>query len=137
MGEWYDVGLQAGKKVAEAVDSFIEKEDYWPKREKVLSDGSKVYQWFHKWNPYRYPDEKRFVELLRRFDDADVEDEENAYKLVAVGDEGGSDEIYNVPGYELFTAIYNPARVQYPDEWYWPDDENPLPERSFSIRTCQ
>ena len=126
MGQWFDVGLQAGKSVAEKVDEFIKREGFTPNKRRTLSDGSTIYRWYMKWNPYWFKDEKRFVELLNTFDGnpefmSDEEYENTAYKLVAVGDEGGTDEIANDGGYELFDGIYNSYSVTYPAPF---DDED-------------
>ena len=132
MGEYYDIGLQAGKKVAEAVDAFIKAEhkgekpgeNFDPKKRKVLSDGSTVYQWNMKWQPSWFANEKRFVGILAGFNDGQLPDEleidepvDYAYKLVCVGDEGGQDERSNTYGYEYFDGLYNACQVTYPDEF--------------------
>lgn len=129
MGEWYDIGLWAGKKVAEKVDALIKEEhksesrNFDPEMTRPMPDGSKVYQWCCKWNPGRYPEEKKLVRILRGFDDAykkelKGEDEEvaHAYKLVAVGDQDGYDEMANSYGYDYFVELYRPSSVHYPEE---------------------
>lgn len=145
MPQWYDVGLQAGKKVAEAVDAFIEQEhkgnkrmeNFDPDKTKVLSDGSKIYRWNMKWDPSWFDDEKRFVAVLFQFNDENLPDEDTicengedfddyAYKLVAVGDEGGQDKICNSYGDNYFDGIYNDCSVTYPDEFH----DNP-PEKIY------
>lgn len=133
MGQWYNIGLQAGKKVAEAVDAFIKAEhkgdtlglNFDPEKRKTLSDGTTVYKWSMKWAPSFYKDEGRFVEVLKGFDDNKLPfddlfadgTEEYGYKLVAVGDEGGQDKMGNSIGYEIFDGLYNACEVTYPDEF--------------------
>ncbi len=125
MGQWYDVGLQAGKKVAEKIDEFIrnehksEKENFDPKKRKTLKDGTTVYQWYKIWQPEWFEDEKRFVKVLKQFEDFDFdgtpEEIDYAFKLVAVGDEGSEDSISNCLGDEYFDGLYNAHCVTYPD----------------------
>ena len=133
MGQWYNIGLQAGKKVAEAVDAFIKAEhkgdtlglNFDPEKRKTLSDGTTVYKWSMKWAPSFYKDEGRLVEVLKGFDDKQLPfddlfaagTEEYGYKLVAVGNEGGQDEMSNSIGYEFFAGLYNAYEVAYHDEF--------------------
>lgn len=126
MGQWYDIGLQAGKTVAEKVDEFIKNEQFNPKRRKRLRDGSVVYQWYMKWNPYLFKDEQRFCDLLETFDDlgtwiSDEQYKNMAYKLVCVGDEGGNEELGNEAGNELFDCLYDACEVTFPDE-FWEEE---------------
>lgn len=139
MGQWYDVGLQAGKIVANAIDAFIASEhkgdnpgeNFDPCTRKEISDGSIVYRWQMKWDPYWFEDEGRFVEVLDKFSDANLPDEDEiealgleyddyAYKLVAVGDEGGQDELCNEIGADIFDGLYNACEVTFPDEFCEP-----------------
>ena len=137
MGEWFTVGLQTGKKVTEAVDEFIRKEHFGGQR-KDLVDGTTMYQWSMKWSPHWYKDEERFVAVLNRFEDgaiADVPEEEledYAFKLVAVGDDGGSDEMGNDIGYELFDGLYEGRCVTFPEEW----EELPNVRELDTVRTA-
>ncbi len=138
MGEWYNIGLQTGKKVTEAIDQFIKTEhkndnrgaNFDPDNRKTLADGSTIYEWNMKWNPCCYEDEKRFVSVFSEFHDAYValldEDEKSdyAYKLVAVGDEGGQDEMGNEIGYEIFYDLYSNRTVAFPESFdNEPDDD--------------
>ena len=99
MGQMYNIGLQAGKEVAKAVDSFIEAENkgelnnFNPINRKVLSDESVIFHWCMKWKPSWYEDEKRFVAVLDQFENDKLKKNQDddyyydrAYKLVAVGD---------------------------------------------------
>lgn len=121
MGQYYDIGLQAGRKVAAKVDEFIKQESFAPESRKTLTDGSTIYRWYMKWDPYWFNDERKFVELLRSFGQENgeiIDDEEyfdTSYKLVAVGDEGGRDEESNNGGYELFDELYDSCRVEFPE----------------------
>lgn len=113
MGEIYDIGLQAGSEIAKEIDGFIkseyknEFENFDPYKVRAMPDGSKLYRWSRKWDPYRYSDEKRLIAILRQFDHTDNgesrRDEEEidlAYKLAAMGDGGGFDERGNGYGYK-------------------------------------
>lgn len=138
MGEWYIIGLQTGKKVTEAVDDFIASEhhsdahgdNFDPTNRKTLSDGSTIYRWYMKWNPYQYADEARMVGILQNFNKLNTEeltnseDEDFAYKLVAVGEEGGMDDLANEQGYELFDCLYSNLDVTFPEDW---DEEESKP----------
>lgn len=121
MGQWFDIGLQAGKTVAEKVDEFIKKNNFNPENRRTLADGTVIYSWCMKWNPFYFKDEKKFVTLLQSFnyDDpskmSDDEYESTAYKLVAVGDEGGEDELGNEAGYEIFDGLYKSHDVIFPE----------------------
>lgn len=133
MGQWYDIGLQAGKTVAEKVDEFIKNEkNFAPKRRKELRDGSVVYQWYMKWNPYLFTDEKKFCELLEEFDDDgdwlddDEQYKDKAYKFVGVGDEGGNEEFGNEAGNDLFDCLYDACEVTFPDEFWEEEPETSI-----------
>lgn len=136
MGQWYDIGLQAGKIVAEKVDEFIKNEqNFNPKRRKRLRDGSVVYQWYMKWNPYLFKDEQRFCDLLETFDDlgtwiSDEQYKNMAYKLVCVGDEGGNEELGNEAGNELFDCLYDACEVTFPDEFWEEESETEITNES-------
>lgn len=125
MGEYYDIGLQTGKKLAKKVDAVIKQlhnsDEYGdnmdPINRKELDD-SVVYRWNMKWQPLYYKDEQRLIAILDEYEDS--KDEDYAYKLIAVGDSGGQDERGNEIGYELFEGLYNACEVTYPCDW----DEN-------------
>lgn len=129
MGEIYDIGLQAGSEIAKEIDGFIkseyknEFENFDPYKVRTMPDGSKLYRWSRKWNPYRYSDEKRLIAILRQFDHTDNgesrSDEEEidlAYKLVAMGDGGGFDERGNGYGYKYFEELRLPTSVDCPGD---------------------
>ena len=117
----YEIALRAGSDVAKAVDDFVESvkkdsggsEDYDPVRQKLMSDGSTVYVWAGKWNPYKYDVDRRFMKTLADFDEYDGD--EQAYRLVAVADESAPDIFYNEAGMECFPDL-RPG-ICYPDEW--------------------
>lgn len=132
MGQWYEIGLQTGKKITEAVDAFIKAEhksnkpgdNFDPKARKTLSDGTTIYKWYMKWEPSWYQDEKRFMAVLDTYNDNFIEalDDDNdaddyAWKLIAVGDEGGSDERGNTAGFDTFEDLYNAAAVTFPEDF--------------------
>ncbi len=129
MGEFYEIGLQTGKKVTENVDAFILAEhkdkdhNFDPADRRTLSNGSTIYRWYMKWQPYFFEDEKRFIKMLQQFDDDELENipddeiEDYAYKYVAVGDEGGQDEGGNEIGYEIFDSLYNANAVTFPESF--------------------
>ena len=136
MGQWFDIGLQAGKTVAEKVDKFIKDEEFTPKNRKELRDGSVIYYWYTKWQPYWYEDEKKFLSLLHSFDGIDRNSEEyetTAYKLVAVGDEGGQDEFDNEAGYEIFDGLFIDYGINFPETFDPEPKETLNRERLFVI----
>ena len=132
MGEWYEIGVQAGKRVAKDIDKFIADmhkgdaagENYDPNARKELKDGSVMYLWYMKWDPYWYKDEKAFMEVLKKYED-ESEDDELAYKLVASGDEGGCYEDGNEIGYDIFDGLYRSSGVAFPEKW----EESPYKEK--------
>jgi len=132
MGQWYNIGLQTGRKVTEAIDEFIKSEhrsdtvgdNFDPQARKTLSDGTTIYKWYMKWEPYWYKDEQRFMAVLNKFDeefiatlDEDVDEEDYAWKLVAVGDDGGLDTCGNEIGFDIFDCLYNAAGVTFPEDF--------------------
>lgn len=140
MGQWYNIGLQAGREVAKDVDAFIKAEhksdklgdNFDPSARKELKDGSVIYSWYMKWDPSWYQDEKRFMAVLDKFSDEAVEEVVNeedfiddadvfAWKLVAVGDEGGQDERGNWLGFDTFDGLYNAAAVTFPESFDEPE----------------
>ncbi len=130
MGEFYNIGLQCGKTVAEAVDKYLKEvhvsdhagENMDPANTKALEDGSKMYKWYMKWAPYQFIREKGLIDILKVYSDVE-DDEDKAYKFVAVGDEGGSDEYANTIGYEIFDGLYRSSNVVFPEDW----EEQPSP----------
>ena len=52
MGQWYNIGLQTGRKVTEAVDAFIKAEhkndapgdNFDPEARKTLPNGTTIYR---------------------------------------------------------------------------------------------
>ena len=76
----YEIGLQAGKEVAARVDALIASlhhtdkrgENFDPIKRMVLSDGSTVYRWYQKWNPYLYSDQKSLVDTVKQFGDNEI-----------------------------------------------------------------
>ena len=157
MGEWYTIGLQAGKKVAEKVDAFIAAEhksdrlgeNFDPEKKYQAADSSTVYIWSMKWQPSWYEVEKRFIDVLEEFyEDGPLAKvfgekefpEEYAWKLVAVGNEGGDDERGNEIGFEIFDELYYSRRLVEPDPvidgesgTYIPDWET-KPGKYFTLR---
>lgn len=120
MGEWSEIGLQAGKNVAEKVDEFIRSEhrddnldNFDPNNRKELADGTVIYTWYMKWYPDWYKDQKRFRDLLLTFDDVQAY-EDNAWKLVVVGDEGG---------YDSFDGLYLDRSITFPEPWKENEDQ--------------
>lgn len=130
MGQWYDIGLQTGRKVTKAVDAFIKAEhksdapgdNFDPEARKTLPNGTTIYKWYMKWEPSWYQHQKRFMAVLDKYNDAFIatldEDEDNyAWKLVAVGDEGGSDARGNTIGFDTFDCLNNAAAVTFPEDF--------------------
>lgn len=145
MGQWYEVGLQAGREVAKNVDAFIKAEhkserageNFDPKARKEFSDGSVTYAWYMKWQPEWFSDEKRFLAVLNKFSDESVDEIVNgddfiddeevfAWKLVAVGDEGGHDERGNTLGFNIFDGLYSTNAVIFPESF---DESEQVPKR--------
>ena len=138
MGKYYSIGLQTGKKAAEAVDAFIaerNKDDSFnfnPDKKKTLSDGSTTYQWCDKWQQSWSSDVTDLVKTLeQQFDDEQLENitsEDSfdvVYKLITLDDEGGQDEHWNEPGYEYFSDLCFTRTIIFPREF-----EDPFPGRS-------
>lgn len=123
MGNCYDVAAATGKYTTRAVEALIrrtkkagEKEGYdpSPNYKKRLPDGTTIFTWIKKWNPYRYDFDKELLALLKRNDNK--QDEDHAYMLVAVCDQEYSEVFYNDPGLECFGDLC--PGIIYPKEWY-------------------
>ena len=123
MGNFYDVAVATGKYTTRSVEVLIrrakkagEKEGYdpSPNYKKRLPDGTTIFTWIKKWNPYRYDFDKELLALLKRNDNK--QDEDHAYMLVAVCDQECSEVFYNDPGLECFGDLC--PGIVYPKEWY-------------------
>ena len=123
MGNCYDVAAATGKYTTRAVEALIrrakkagEKEGYdpSPNYKKRMPDGTTIFTWIKKWNPYRYDFDKELLALLKRNDNK--QDEDHAYMLVAVCDQEYSEVFYNDPGLECFGDLC--PGIIYPKEWY-------------------
>ncbi len=128
MGQWFDVGLQAGEKVSKEIDAFVDKihdadnpeESFDPVKRKTLSDGSTIYLWTIQWYKFSCTEKgMEFLRLLKKFSDdngVDPDDEGCAYKLVAVGEDGSFEERCNYAGSDLFEELRH--GLCFPDEWH-------------------
>ena len=122
MGNSFEVAVRTGKEVTKQVEAYLqmfEKENGkenvpYLSSKKKMKDGSTIFTWFMKWNPYRYSFDNGFMDVLRKNDDK--EDEDYAYMLVAVCAEGCSEVYCNDPGIECFADLC--PGVIYPEEWY-------------------
>lgn len=118
----YEIALQTGPKVTKAVEAYIRKAknsdktgyDPSPCRKKKMSNGSTIFMWSQKWNPYKYEFDKGLVSTLVRSQERT--DEDHAYMLVAVADQDISDMRFNDAGLEYFYELY--PGVIFPGEWY-------------------
>lgn len=123
-------------------------ENFDPIKKKVLSDGSTVYKWYQKWNPCLYKDQQSLVDTVRKFnndnvkeiinnlcdilnvEDYDLDDDleekyaDYAYKLICVGDEGGSDEYANEYGADYFDCLYDGSELVLPEEFNESDEQH-------------
>ncbi len=135
MEEMYTIGLQAGKNVAEIIDMFIKTENknqfnnFNPEKQKTLRNGTTVYKWYMKWNPMKFDDEQRFMEILRSFpndsniDLEDIPEEEysdyvkDAWKLVLLSDNGNEDMDGNHVGLNAFRGLHRTQNVSFPLGW--------------------
>ena len=104
MSEWFTIGLQTGKNVSKKVNEFIEskdaKENFKIDSKKELRDGTTIYRWYAVWAPWNYKVEKTLIDLLTTFKGSDNEDD--AFKLIAVGDDGGHDSMCNDLGIDSY-----------------------------------
>jgi hypothetical protein len=132
MGQFYEIGLQAGKDVAKEIDAFIVQEhksdkageNFDPEKRYTLDDGTSVYFWYQKWMPDLYSQQDRLLKTLNKFDNESMDKEislghsieSKAWKLVAVGDEGGFDEYGNLEGFEEFDGLYQSTRLVLPSD---------------------
>lgn len=136
MSELYTIGLQAGKNVVKAVEDFIELQycdesrNFNPKKRKDLEDGTSIYEWYMKWAPSWFREQGEFISLLKRFNGSS--DEDDAYKLVCVGNEGGHDEFCNDIGYDILDLYYN-LEIAYPEDWEEDEINNELPANIIDI----
>ena len=128
MSQMYTIGLQVGKNVAIKVDALVASEEaqqnFRVDTTKKLNDGTTVYKWYAEWATWNYPIQAKLVELLKEFKNSD--DEDDAYKLTAVGDDGGYDNMSNDKGWDLFTELGNSSGVVFPDEF---SDDNDVVEK--------
>ena len=112
MGEWFQIGLQAGKKAAEKVDVYNKDMMCTLEGRKELKNGSVIYKWCMKWNPGLYKEEEGLIELLKGMDE---NDEDYAYKMVCVGEEGSQDFYSNELGSDIFDELYEDHTVVFPE----------------------
>lgn len=122
MGNSSEVAVQTGKEATIKLEAFLrmferdngsENVPYLSSKKK-MGDGSTIFTWIKKWNPYRYDFDKGLIDVLKKNDDK--QDEEHAYMLVAVGDQEYNEVYRNDPGIECFADLC--PGVIYPEEWY-------------------
>lgn len=122
MSNIYEIALQTGATVTKAVETYIRKAkksdktgfDPSPYRKKKMSDGSTIFMWSGKWNPYKYEFDMGLVTTIERCEE--LTDEAHAYMLVAVSNQDVPDIIFNDAGLEHFGDLY--PGVIYPKEWF-------------------
>ena len=116
----YDIGLQAGKKVAKKVDAFIKSlhknddDNFDPVKKKVSPDGDAVYHWCEPWGINCL----KLTALLEKYDDADEDD--CAYKMVVYSDDAAPDLYCNRPGFDCFDELR--AGLMFPDFFHTTED---------------
>lgn len=124
MGNSSEVAVQTGKAATIKVEAFLrmfkrdtgsENVPYLSSKKK-MKDGSTIFTWIMKWNPYRYAFDKGLIDVLKKNDDK--QDEDHAYTLVAVSEQEYSEVYRNDPGLECFADLCPPRGVVYPEEWY-------------------
>lgn len=142
MGISYEIGLQAGKRVAEKVDSLISQlyvDDYNnfdPVKKKTSPNGTATYHWCEKWNRNC----RKLEALLHGYDDEslpETKDEEEleayAYKLIAYSDEDVPMFLYNSPGFDFFSIE---AGLLFPDSFYQDDAAKPVHDIALIEKTA-
>lgn len=122
MGNSFEVAVRTGKEATIEVEAFlrmIEKDNGsenvpYLSSKKKMKDGSTIFTWIKKWNPYRYAFDKGLIDVLKKNDDK--QDEDHAYMLVTVCEQEYSEVYRNDPGLECFADLC--PGVVYPEEWY-------------------
>lgn len=122
MSNIYEIALQTGEKVTRSVESYFRRTNKankaecvpFPFRKKKLTNGSTIFTFTGKWNPYRYDVDKGLIAVLERYNEKD--EDAYAYMLVAVADDAAPDIIFNDTGFERFGELC--PGVIYPNEWY-------------------
>lgn len=119
MGVSYEIGIMAGKNAAEKIDAFFNSEDVkenWSEVErKDLSDGSTMYRTWNNNHPSFYPVGKQFLEVIRNL--ADTDDEDDAYRVLMVSEEGYSEELSNTAGAKIFEEFCSSRKIEYPESF--------------------
>lgn len=122
MSNIYEIALQTGEKVTRSVESYFRRTNKankaecvpFPFRKKKLTNGSTIFTFTGKWNPYRYDVDKGLIAVLERYNEK--YEDSYAYMLVAVADDAAPDIIFNDTGFERFGELC--PGVVYPEEWY-------------------
>ncbi len=119
MSQSFTIGLQAAGNVTREVDAFVAtkeaQENFKLLKSKEMSDGSKVYKWEATWRPWNFKVQEKLIAILEKFNDS--EDEDDAYKLVALGEDGGYDRRDNIAGNERFTDFGDSPEILFPQEF--------------------
>ncbi len=137
MGEYYTVGLQAGKNVTKKVNEYITSchKDDWqnfdPDEVKTMEDGSTIYSWYTKWHPIGNETHIDLIKTLNSF--LNSKNKDDAYKLICVGEDGGNDLYGNEIGYEIFLDLYEERTIVYPDSSNKNEQTKELPANIIDV----
>jgi hypothetical protein len=119
MSQSFTIGLQTAGNVTKEVDAFVAskeaQENFKLSKSKELRDGSKIYKWEATWQPWNFKVQKKLITILEKFNGS--EDEDDAYKLVALGEDGGYDRRDNIAGNERFTDFGDSPEILFPQEF--------------------
>ena len=119
MGVSYEIGIMAGKNAAEKINAFFDNEDVkknWSEVEKkILPDDTTMYRTWTNNHPSWYEVGKKFLEVIRNL--ADTENEDDAYRVIMVSEEGYTEEYSNTIGQEVFEDFTSSNEINYPQSF--------------------
>ena len=128
MSTIYEVALETGAELAKKVEDYMQKANeertMFPYKKKTMEDGAVIFTFTGKWGPYNYEVDKGLIKVLEQYDGYDNDD--YAYKLVAVADDDMPTIFCNDNGFEIFGDLC--PGVCYPKEWY--EDRS---EKTFDV----
>ena len=119
MGVSYEIGIMAGKNAAKEISAFFDLgdvKDKWSEVErKTLSDGFTMYRTWINNHPSWYLVGKKFLEVIKNL--ADTDNEDDAYRVVMVSEEGYTEEYSNTIGQEVFEDFTSSNEINYPESF--------------------